>query len=170
MRTDLGVETIQKFVERIAADWAHQYFVDSDRGEAIQIVREFSGRRQDTFDVTSGLGPFRREANVHAMTYREAIHTAAAALREIANPSDPLRNLVGIHPRTMPSVTEFDCSPHRALADTTDPDWNRAGQRTRPEAHPAEVEELAVKFGHRRGPCRAHQRDRLVGIRAPLFE
>jgi len=77
--------------------------------------REFSGRRQDTFDVSSGLGPFRREANVHAMTYREAIQTAAAALREVANPSDPLRNLVRIHPRTMPSVTEFDCSPHRRL-------------------------------------------------------
>src|SRR3981189_1020314 len=170
MRAGLGVETIQKLVERFAAARAYQNFVDSDRGESIQIVRELSGRRQDTFDVSSGLGPFRREANVHAMTYPEAVQTAAAPLREFANPSDPLRDLVRIHPRTMPSVTEFDCSPYRALADTSDPDWNRASQWTRPEAHPAEVEELAAKFRHGRGPRRAHQRDRLVGISAPLFE
>src|SRR5260370_38421300 len=121
MRADLGVETIQKLVERFAAERTYQNFVDSDRGESIQIVRELSGRRQDTFDVSSGLGPFRREANVHAMTYPEAVKTAAAPLREFANPSDPLRNLIRIHPRTMPSITEFACSPSPALADPPNP-------------------------------------------------
>ena len=111
MRTDLGVETIEKFVERFAADWAHQYFVDAKSGESVQIIRELSGRRQDTFDVSSGVGPFRGEANVHAMTDSEAVEAAAAPLSEFANPSDPLRDLVRIHPRAMPSVAELDCAP-----------------------------------------------------------
>src|SRR6266446_553629 len=127
MRSDFGVESIQKFVERFAAERAHQYFVNANRGESIQIIRELGRRRQNTFDVSSGVGPFRREANVHAMANRKALQTSPA--------------------------------PRGALADTANPDWNRAGNWTRPEAHPAEVEELAMKFRHRRGPRRTHQRD-----------
>src|SRR6266478_6543764 len=170
MRSDFGVESIQKFVERFAAERAHQYFANANRGESIQIIRELGRRRQNTFDVSSGVGPFRREANVHAMANRKALQTSPAPRGELANPYNPFRNLLRIHPRTMPSVTEFDRPPHRALADTANPDWNRAGNWTRPEAHPAEVEELAMKFRHRRRPRRTHQRDRFVGVCAPILK
>ena len=170
LRADFGFEAVEEFCEWVAAEWAYQDFVYTDCGEAVQVVGDFGGGCQDAFDVAAGVGPFWREAQVHAVTYREAVEVAAAACGEFANPSDTLRDLVGIHPRSMPSVAQLDGAADCATAGASDPDRNVAGCGARAETHPGEIEKLAVKFGNGGRPRRAHQRDCLVGVRAALFE
>src|SRR5277367_6782649 len=150
---DFAVEAIEELVERLGeerviAERGYQQLVDADCGEAIEVVGDFGGRRQDAFDVAARLGPFRGEAQVHAMAYREAVEVAAAAGGQLANPSDALGDLLGLHPRPVPSVTQLDgaadCAPTRA----SNPNRDVARGRTRSEAHSRHVEELAMKFRH----------------------
>src|ERR1700674_2615098 len=73
---DFGVEAVEEFCEGVAAEGAYQEFVDADCGEAVQVVGDFGGWGQDAFDVAARVGPFRGEAEVDAMTYREAVEIA----------------------------------------------------------------------------------------------
>src|SRR5271166_3370344 len=131
-----SVEAIEELVEAaICANRRYQDFAHADLLEAGEVVGKLARRRHDSLHVAAGLRPSIRKSYIDAMTDRESFERFSGARHNFLDPCEPLRDLLGLHPRAMPSVAEFNRAPACALTDAADPDRNVPRRRPWSEAH-----------------------------------